>query len=89
MENETPLAWVHTQPTPIATTPARAAAASTAKGSGNAGMQQQVAAGIGAEPIGRRVTEADQPRVADHQIEAHGEQPKDQRLGQQCHREQG
>ena len=35
MENDTPVAIVQTQATPIATTPANRAAASTAKGSGN------------------------------------------------------
>ena len=50
-------------------------------------MQQHPAAGIGAEPVGGGMAERDQPRVAEHEVEAHGEQAEDHRLGQQRHGE--
>ena len=51
------------------------------------GVQQQIAGGVGAQAVGRGVAEREQPRVAHHQVEAHGEQAEDQRLGQQRHGE--
>jgi hypothetical protein len=32
------------------------------------------------------MAEREQPRVTDHQVEAHREEAEDQGLGQQCHR---
>src|SRR6185312_13478093 len=45
------------------------------------------AAGIGAKAIGCGMTETYQACVADHQIQAHGQQPKDQSFGQERHGE--
>ena len=73
--------------TPIATTPLNSAASEHGEQHRHVGVQQQIARGVGAEAVGRGVAEREQPRVADHQVEAHGEQPEDQSLGQQRHGE--
>ncbi len=86
MENDTPDASVHTQATPIATMPLNSGGEQHGEHQRDAGVQQQIAACVGAEAVGRGMAERQQPRVADHQVEAHGEQAEDQRLGQQRHR---
>ena len=53
----------------------------------HAGVEQQPAAGIGPQAIGGGMAERNEPCVAEHEVEAHGEQPEDQRLGEQRHGE--
>ena len=52
-------------------------------GERGAGLLQEEPAGVGAEAVERGMPERDHPRVAQEQIEGHGEEPHDQDLGRQ------